>query len=471
MKKILFMLIIAFQCFTNVKIFAQARWSNPNRDECYKGISISVVNHGKGGTGYLWGVKFKNNYSRPVQFKYRLVVGGESSAKGYWQVIRWLNPGEEWKEGESMVTAILFQNNSTSCRVETQEVCFNKDKGCFNNCYAQCDTGSPNQPNCNGNSNITSNNNQSNSNKSYNSNEQSNTEIDNLSTYLRKIPDGDSQKQQILSNFENLKNANLSDSQRASQIRILTSQAKSRVHELEGESSQKTGQYLDYYTRATNAGKSGNCDEAISNWKSAIAVAVNDVQRNNAQQWLDEVLKAKSNGQCNTVNVTNSTITTPNSTQNSASLAQENAAARAAANAEMINSASNAITGIIQAERNLKFQERRLLEKLNNSSNLNPEAIQYFNKYKKYNKMSKKWLYGGLGVTVLGGGVLLLGASNLNFGLMDAGMGVTFGGLGIMLLGGIPTSIKASINFKRAESFVASVGFKSNGAAYVAISF
>ena len=85
--------------------------------------------------------------------------------------------------------------------------------------------------------------------------------------------------------------------------------------------------------------------------------------------------------------------------------------------------------------------------------------------------MSKKWLYGGLGVTVLGGGVLLLGASNLNFGLMDAGMGVTFGGLGIMLLGGIPTSIKASINFKRAESFVASVGFKSNGAAYVAISF
>lgn len=153
-------------------------------------------------------------------------------------------------------------------------------------------------------------------------------------------------------------------------------------------------------------------------------------------------------------------IQTP-SNNNSGDAASD--AQRAAVYTGAINDLTNSITGIIQAEKNLKFEERRLLEKLNNSPNLNPEAIQYFNKYKKYNKISKKCLYGGLGLTGIGCGVLLLGASDLNLGLLDAGMGIAIGGAGIMLLGGIPTSIKASVNFKRAQSFVTTIHFKANG--------
>jgi hypothetical protein len=466
MKKILFMLIIAFQCFKNVKIFAQARWSNPNRHECYKGITFSTVNHGKGGTGYLWGIRIKNNYSRPVQLEYRLIVGGEQYAGGGFQVTRWLNSGEEWKEGEGLFTALLFKNNSSSYVVEIQEVCFNKEKGCFNNCYAKCDNGSPNQPNCNGNSNITSNNNQTGSNKSYNSNEQSNAEIDNLNTYLLKIPDGDSQKQQILSNFENLKNANLSDSQRASQIRNLTSQAKSRAHELEGESSQKTGQYLDYYTRATNAGKAGNCDEAISNWKSAIAVAVNDVQRNNAQQWLDEVYKAKANGHCKNVNSTSSpSLSSPTNSSNqqvvtpsASDIKAQNIANTAASVAQL----GVAVSGIVQASRQLKNIERQLFNKLNGNENLYPEATVYYNNFLKYKKRSRKCTWIGVGIATAGIGMMLAGINSYayddNSALYNTGIGTAILG-GVIYFAGIPATIKSSVNFGKAQNLV---GFNSN---------
>lgn len=53
--------------------------------------------------------------------------------------------------------------------------------------------------------------------------------------------------------------------------------------------------FQNYYKRATSAGQAGNYDEAISLWNSAISVAVNDEQRNNARAWLTEVQKAKNN--------------------------------------------------------------------------------------------------------------------------------------------------------------------------------
>lgn len=60
--------------------------------------------------------------------------------------------------------------------------------------------------------------------------------------------------------------------------------------------------YQDYYKRATiAAGQAGNYDEAISLWKSAISVAVNDVQKENAQAWLAEAEKAKANATNNNI--------------------------------------------------------------------------------------------------------------------------------------------------------------------------
>lgn len=52
--------------------------------------------------------------------------------------------------------------------------------------------------------------------------------------------------------------------------------------------------FQDYYKRATAAGQAGNYDQAISLWNSAISVAVNDAQRNNAKAWLAEAQKAKA---------------------------------------------------------------------------------------------------------------------------------------------------------------------------------
>ena len=52
--------------------------------------------------------------------------------------------------------------------------------------------------------------------------------------------------------------------------------------------------FQDYYKRATSAGQQGKYNEAISLWNSAISVAVNDAQRDNARAWLAEAKKAKA---------------------------------------------------------------------------------------------------------------------------------------------------------------------------------
>lgn len=72
--------------------------------------------------------------------------------------------------------------------------------------------------------------------------------------------------------------------------------------------------FQDYYKRATSAGQAGNYDEAISLWNSAIAVAVNDDQRNNARAWLAEVQKAKNNSNSNQ-NKQQTTYTPPQPTK------------------------------------------------------------------------------------------------------------------------------------------------------------
>lgn len=128
------------------------KWSSWEAFSCYKGLKNSAINFGKSedAGGYLWGVRFQNDYDYPVQFEYKVIVGGERYAKGYGQITRTLKPGEIWTEGNSKVTALLFQNNSDEIEFEISKVCFKIDGyDCYKDGYAQCDDGNPFIPNNN----------------------------------------------------------------------------------------------------------------------------------------------------------------------------------------------------------------------------------------------------------------------------------------------------------------------------------
>lgn len=465
-KKLLLLLLISTYSFAQKEGDGRTEWGNWFGIDCFKGLQFSLkcTGYSVSTKSYWYNIQAKNNYNSIVHFSVDYFINGEKITVGLWT----LKPGES--RSHTSLPANTYLKNG-GARVSVNNVCFKNDNSwgsCLDGCYAQCDSrpGVPNQPNCNGNktSNLTSKNQQINNSKSYNSNEQANNEIDNLNIYLLKIPDGDSQKQQILSRFENIKNASLTDNQRAAQIRNLTSQAISRANELENESNQKTGQYMDYYIKATDAGMAGNCDEAISNWKSAIALAVNDAQRNNAQQWLEEVNKAKNNGQCKSTNsiskTTNSNTSTTyvpnpqNAIPNQDAIRAQNNANTAASIAQL----GVAVGGIVNATRDLKKAERELHNQIINIDQNKTEAINYFNNYLKYKKRSRKILWTGVGITSVGLGLVLAGTSSLNFGLLDVGAGMAIGG-GVLFLASVPSSIRSSDNFGKAQNLVS---FNSN---------
>lgn len=222
MKKIFLLSILLFQL---TFVFGQnTQWSNWTSMSCYQGFKTSANNLGfvKSINEYSWKMKIKNNYNRRVHFNMSWIVGNEKQSIGRFS----LNPGEETNH-----VSYYFKSNSTSWQVEVTEVCFGENwMSCTNGCYAECDNGSPKQPNCDKNTGSTNSTNQTNT-----SNQQNDPTFD-----------------------------------------------------------RNNASFQDYYKRATAAGQAGNYDEAISLWNSAIAVAVNDDQRNNARAWLAEAEKAKN---------------------------------------------------------------------------------------------------------------------------------------------------------------------------------
>ncbi len=271
---------------------------------------MSLVNHGQNEGVYLWGVKLQNNYSRPVQLKYRLIVGGEQYAKGYWQVTRWLNPGEEWEEGGGKVTALLFKNNSINTTVQIQEVCFNKDKGCFNNCYAQCDNGSPNQPDC---GKSTQTNTQANNGSSQNSSSGGagaanvQAKIDAIQVHLDKIPGSDSESQAIIRDATRITKSGASEQSIINQLDPLLTRARNRANALattkkeedtakEAEdkaATERNNSFKGYYDKGMADYSSKNYDGAINNLQTSLNYAVNDQQRTQVNDWIGKIREEK----------------------------------------------------------------------------------------------------------------------------------------------------------------------------------
>ncbi len=126
-------------------------WSSWQQVKCFKGLFYSVRTWGysNNAKGYLWGIRFRNDYDKPITFSYKLSIGEDIKSDNGFDVTSRLKPGEIWTDGGDVFTAKLYQNASTNYWSKVIRVCFG-DKPCNSNCFAGCDVveGKPNQPDC-----------------------------------------------------------------------------------------------------------------------------------------------------------------------------------------------------------------------------------------------------------------------------------------------------------------------------------
>ncbi|MBL7700661.1 MAG: hypothetical protein JNM14_00305 [Ferruginibacter sp.] len=145
-KKLLHLILVAFillwqQTNTYAQINA-VKWQPWMQHPCYKGLSISVRNMGwaKQAEGYLWGVRFRNDYDTAVTFKFGLTIDTEK-IKGGTSAVYKLKAGDTWTEGADSMTAHIFKTASIDWAVDVGELCFDgMHCGGKNDCYAICDS-------------------------------------------------------------------------------------------------------------------------------------------------------------------------------------------------------------------------------------------------------------------------------------------------------------------------------------------
>ena len=108
------------------------------QNNCFTGLEFTVRNYGynKDGNFYAWGVKVKNNYSKPIQIQYTLVIGDEP-AKGGGTLTYFIKPGESYTNEYGRVSAIIANNNSDEYRIEVSKPCF-EGQDCSLHGYLGC---------------------------------------------------------------------------------------------------------------------------------------------------------------------------------------------------------------------------------------------------------------------------------------------------------------------------------------------
>ena len=111
--------------------------SRSYQNECYKNFAFTIKNYGynKDGKFYSWGVAVKNNYSKPVQLKYKLIVGNDNNQNG--TLTYYIKPGETYSNDMGTAKAIIVNNNSDQYKIEVSEVCF-EGQDCNKNGYIDC---------------------------------------------------------------------------------------------------------------------------------------------------------------------------------------------------------------------------------------------------------------------------------------------------------------------------------------------
>ncbi len=408
MKKIIQCFLIILFLFGNIKSYSQGSWGSWSRMSCFKGFQWAVLTNGyvKSINQYSWQAKIKSNYSQKVSFNMAWSVGGERVSIG--QVT--LNPGQEYSH-----TSRYFSSNANQLQMEVTEVCFGNNWMSCKGCYANCDNGTPNQPDCSNTSTPT---------------QQTNNNSNQNSTYQIQQQDNS-----------------------ANQQRELVAKQKS-----DEEFARTTESWVEYGKKATAAQQVGNYDEAIRYWQAAVNISANDAQRANAQQWLDinKDAKRKTSGQqSNTANPQKYSV--PNaqtSTTNQDNLKAQNIALATAAAVQV-----GMVVG--EAIQDRSILKRQIKSKLIGNEKLYPEAaIQYY-KYKKLRKNSRAFLLSGLGVLMGGLAYKLTAFSRFEtYGTLEAydntikvGNGIMYAGGGLSLIS-FPISLKAGNSLAKAGNLM-----------------
>ena len=141
-------MIILFSLIFPVNTAAQERdnvghrvgpWSMANHP-CFSKLSWKLRKsfYSDDSESYTNEIEIKNNYGRAVTFSYNFTENANDSSNRYRKT---LGPNETYTS--------TYCPNVRFVNFYVAEVCFNGD--CKDGCFAQCDSGTPNQPPCNSN--------------------------------------------------------------------------------------------------------------------------------------------------------------------------------------------------------------------------------------------------------------------------------------------------------------------------------
>ncbi|MEO8174233.1 MAG: hypothetical protein ABI581_14160 [Sediminibacterium sp.] len=144
-KKIkIFLFLLLLTCFPFEVAHAQVQinlWGKWSRLDCFKGLEISSKNQGynKKEKKYEWIVRIKNNYNKKIHFRMSWMVGQEEQAIGNITI----------EAGEIFTPAsFYFKAEANSIAASIVDVCFRDTWEACKDCFAECDEGLPNQPDC-----------------------------------------------------------------------------------------------------------------------------------------------------------------------------------------------------------------------------------------------------------------------------------------------------------------------------------
>ena len=134
MKKLYLLLVLLFQFTIS---FGQTDWSQWITHSCYKGFQVSFRKLGyvKTVNQYSYQGRIRNNYSKKVTIDINWYVSGQKLSIG--QVT--LKPFEVYEH-----TSRYFNADAGYMTIEIEKVNFTGNL----NCFASCDNGTPNQPDC-----------------------------------------------------------------------------------------------------------------------------------------------------------------------------------------------------------------------------------------------------------------------------------------------------------------------------------
>jgi hypothetical protein len=132
-------------CFSSITAQAQmvqfSVWGKWSRLDCFKGLEISSKNLGynRKEKKYEWVVRVKNNYAKKIHFRMNWLVGQEEQNIGNISI----------EAGEIFTPAtFFFKVEAGSIAADIVDVCFLETWDACKNCFAECDEGLPNQPDC-----------------------------------------------------------------------------------------------------------------------------------------------------------------------------------------------------------------------------------------------------------------------------------------------------------------------------------